>query len=225
MKKCLSLLLILLLTLTAVPVLAEETVWDFNPDQFRLTGYEGPGGDVVIPAEIDGAPVRFVDYHVFNSRSDITSVTFPDSVQLIDGNVCCWVSSLTSLTLPESLQIIGDGCFQNLEALNALTVPASVLYIGSGAFSDAYSLQTVTFEGLCPIMTGDAFDSLPESAVVYVPDDQTDAYAAAFADLGLTVNLQASGREAVVVELPEKPEDFSFDPFTGTVIDYHGAGD
>ena len=69
----------------------------------------------------------------------------------------------------------------------------------------------------------DCFTSLPEDAVAYVPDDQLEAYTAAFENAGSEVSVQPSGKNAVVVENNGYVEaEFDFDASTGTITTYNG---
>jgi hypothetical protein len=49
-----------------------------------ISFYDGPGGDVVIPLEIDGKPVTVIGSNTFFLNSGITSVTIPASVERIE---------------------------------------------------------------------------------------------------------------------------------------------
>ena len=48
-----------------------------------ITGYNCPGGAVVIPATIDGMPVVGIGDEAFYNCTGLTSVTIPDSVTSI----------------------------------------------------------------------------------------------------------------------------------------------
>src|SRR5262249_32326947 len=49
-----------------------------------ITGYIGPGGNVAIPAIIDGLPVRDIGGLAFVGNTNLTAVTIPDSVTNIE---------------------------------------------------------------------------------------------------------------------------------------------
>ncbi len=51
--------------------------------EVMITGYTGPGGDVVIPGEIEGKPVRTIEYHAFYQLDELDSVTIPANVTTI----------------------------------------------------------------------------------------------------------------------------------------------
>ena len=99
------------------------------------------------------------------------------------------------MTVPAVIQectvdIIGLNAFNNASGITAFMLPESVCYIGSNAFSSCDSLKKVVFTGVCPAFANVAFDWLPIDAVVYVPDDQYDAYSTAFTAMKLYLTIQ-----------------------------------
>ena len=113
--------------------------------------------------------------------------------------------------------------FFSCGALSEITIPAGVRYIGDTSFRFCDALRKITFEGVCPAIDMDCFTILPEDAVAYVPDDQLEAYTAAFENAGSTVSVQPSGKNAVVVENNGYVEsEFDFDASTGTITSYNG---
>ena len=156
--------------------------------------------------------------------SGMTSLTLPETVLHIKDNAGSWNPDLVQLSLPQSLMIIGSNGFNDCDALESVTIPAGVRYIGNGAFSDSALLKSITFEGVCPTFDGVSFDYLADGATAYVPDDQLEAYQAAFADMDTDLSAQPSGKNAVVVDNNGfREEDFDFDAATGTIIQYNGS--
>ena len=124
---------------TAVTVSAQQNTdqFEFTSDRsdgiagIRITRYNGPGGAVVIPREINRIPVRVIDGF---SGKKIFSVTIPDSVISIqdgafNGNL------LTSVTIPNSVTSIGKHAFSG-NLLTSVTIHNSVTSIGNYAFNE-----------------------------------------------------------------------------------------
>lgn len=222
MKRSLISVLSLLMLVLCIPALAESTDWNYDANYAILRGYDGAGGDVVVPAEIDGFTVDVIGINVFKGDT-ITSLTLPETVLELRSNAVSSCEKLTSVTLPQSLVVINRMNFFSCNALSEVTIPASVRYIGDTSFRFCDALRKITFEGVCPAIDMDCFSVLPDDAVAYVPDDQLEAYTAAFENAGSTVSVQPSGKNAVLVENNGYVEDeFDFDAPTGTITSYNG---
>ncbi|MGN0778620.1 MAG: leucine-rich repeat protein [Aristaeellaceae bacterium] len=222
MKKWLCVLLSLLMLLLACPALSESAEWNFDADYYVLKGYTGEGGDVIVPGQIGSGTVDVVDAQAFCTDS-ITALTLPETLLELRGNAINWCANLARVTLPESLMVIGEQNFYSCGSLTDITIPAGVRYIGPRSFYCCDTLQTVTFEGVCPIIGPDCFTYLSNYAVIYVPDDQLEAYQAALTAAGCTAPLVSTGRQAIVVDNNGFDEtDFDFDAATGTITAYNG---
>ena len=110
-----ALLAVLLLTLT-LPGLAEEQLWSYDSGNMCLELKGSVSGDVTIPAEVDGYPVNALQYSIFNSNHEITSLTMPDSLRAIQEGAISWMDGLTSVKLNDGLEYIGS-TFHNCGAL------------------------------------------------------------------------------------------------------------
>ena len=222
MKRSLILVLSLLMLVLCTPALAESTDWNYDANYAILRSYDGAGGDVVVPAEIDGFTVDVIGINVFKGDT-IMSLTLPETVLELRSGAVASCERLSSVTLPQSLVVINRMNFFSCNALSEITIPAGVRYIGDGSFRFCDALRKITFEGVCPAIDMDCFSILPEDAVAYVPDDQLEAYTAAFENAGSTVSVQPSGKNAVVVENNGYVEsEFDFDASTGTITAYNG---
>jgi hypothetical protein len=77
-------LLLLLLVLGPPAVVQAQFTYTTTNGTITITGYTGPGGDVIIPDTINGLQVTSIGDRAFASCS-LTSVTIPDSVASIEG--------------------------------------------------------------------------------------------------------------------------------------------
>ena len=223
MKKLLSLLLAVMMLASCIPAFADDT-WKITPEgALSVNSGVKLSGEVVIPETVDGITVTSLDGFAFNNQTDVTSIVMPDTVQSMGSGAINFLDGVTSLKLSENLTVISD---MNgiLKGLTELTIPASVRYIGD-AFTSMKSMQTLTFEGVCPVFNSqDPLHGISRSAVIYVPDDQVDAYKAALAG-GYDIDelVQSSGKNAVVHSNPAYESDFVFDAATGTITGYTGV--
>ena len=107
-------------------------------------------GDLIIPPEIDGLPVRKIMPGAFIGCSHLTSVSVPSSVREIGDKAFLWCTNLKKITFGEGLQTIGEYAFSNCVSLAKVELPASLAYIGRGCFSRCNSLKDVSFNGNAP---------------------------------------------------------------------------
>ena len=219
-KRIIGLLLALLL-LACMPALAEEPKWSYDNDNMYLKLDGDLSGDVTIPSEVDGYLVNAIEDNAFHEQHEITSLTMPDSLRALKGGVISAMDSLTQVTLNDGLEYLGSN-FSSCNALTSVTVPASVRIV-EGAFSNCANLKEIRFEGACPMFIGAewCFFMMPEDYVIYVPDDQLDAYAAALKDAnGAADHLQPSGKSAAIPEKENNEDWFVFDASTGAITGY-----
>jgi predicted lipoprotein with Yx(FWY)xxD motif len=124
-----------------------------------ITGYTGPGGDIVIPDELGGAPVRVIGnydeimtsfYPVFSSGlgADITGIVIPDSVTNISPHAFRMLRDLAAVTIGSNVRSIGEGAFANCPSLLHLEIPDSVISIQSMAFVGSTQLNLTIGRGL-----------------------------------------------------------------------------
>ena len=116
MKKWLCLALALLTLTVCVWAAAESTDWNYDLNYAILRGYNGAGGDVAVPAEIDGFTVDVIGVSVFSSEA-ITSLTLPETVLELRSNAVSGCENMTSVTLPQSLVVINRMNFFSCNAL------------------------------------------------------------------------------------------------------------
>ena len=219
-KRIIGLLLALLL-LACMPALAEEPKWSYDNDNMYLKLDGDLSGDVTIPSEVDGYLVNAIEDNAFHEQHEITSLTMPDSLRALKGGIISSMDSLTQVTLNDGLEYLGSN-FSSCNALTSVTVPASVRIV-EGAFSNCANLKEIRFEGACPMFIGAewCFFMMPEDYVIYVPDDQLDAYAAALKDAnGAADHLQPSGKSAAIPEKENNEDWFVFDASTGAITGY-----
>ena len=123
-KKALSLILALVMCLGLIPITALAAGSDFVIKDGVLIKYKGPGGDVVIPSN-----VNYIGEWAFSFCDDLTSVTIVD-----EG------------TIPGGF-IIGYGAFTGCENLTSITIPERVVHIMDQAFFGCSNLKDVYYGG------------------------------------------------------------------------------
>jgi hypothetical protein len=102
-----------------------------------ITKHVGTSASVVIPATIQGMPVREIDRYAFsfvtNPRKAITSVVIPEGVTSISEGAFYECENLSSVTLPGTLTSIERIAFSKT-ALSSIKLPAGLTSLGDKIF-------------------------------------------------------------------------------------------
>lgn len=99
----------------------EYWAYEVREGEMWITGYEGPGGDVVIPTTLGGM-----------------------AAERLDDGVFLGCESLTAVTIPEDITYIGSEAFQNCINLKTVQVSASVTrFAGYAHFAGCSSLEGI----------------------------------------------------------------------------------
>jgi hypothetical protein len=120
-----------------------------------VTGCAGYGGDVIIPAEIDGLRVTGIAATAFNAYTRATSLVLPEGVTSIRDSAFSFCTSLTKAKLPGSLTSIGAEAFYLCISLATIVLPNSLTNVGSAAFGQC--------TGLTRVATPDSLASVTDS--------------------------------------------------------------
>ncbi len=187
MKRIISLMLSIIMVLTLVPLsvltVGAEAVQDSQGLQFTLSedgtyyilsACVEPVTSVVIPAEVNGLPVKEIGREVFYQFTTLESVEIPDSVTVIEKFAFDSCYNLKEIEFPDSLTYIGHYAFNYCISLTSIKIPNSVTFLGIGAFGYCFNLtgvemsDAVTYIGSwafanCPGLTN--FD-IPETAAI-----------------------------------------------------------
>ena len=154
-KRILSLLLVLMLVVSLVPMSASAAN---DVVTYKVTGgylhFDRSTGAIVdcdttvfkavIPSEINGISVTKIGDEAFRWCSELTSLTIPDSVTSI-GDTAFWgCTSLTSINIPGSVTSIGDTAFWDCTSLTSVTIQNGVTSIGNRAFWNCTSLTSIS---------------------------------------------------------------------------------
>jgi hypothetical protein len=170
----------------ARPPVQDRAAQDFETkadgNGLTITKYKGKGGNVVIPATINGRSVISIGWSAFGYCTGLTSVTIPNSVTSIGWYAFSDCTGLTSVTIPDGVSSIGDGAFSHCTGLTSVTIPNSVTSIGSYAFSYCTGLTSVTIPASVSSIGNSAFARCTGLTSVKIPNSVTSIGERAFFD-------------------------------------------
>ena len=198
MKKTRLVILVLLLLAAPAAMQAQYTytnadgsvyTYDANGLGLTITGYTGPGGEVIIPSFINNLEVLGIGggEPVFYGTS-VTSVKIPGFVNSIGEEAFFACTSLTNVNIPASVlgTEIGTEAFLDCPSLTNVLIPGNVTSIGTGAFQDCPNLTSVYFTGNPPAVGSNVFYGDPVATAYYLPG--TSGWNSTFAGLPVMEN-------------------------------------
>lgn len=227
-KRLLSILLVLLMALTLLPLGAladdnnkcgENLTWEFKGGTLSIDGT----GDMYDYSEDYLAP--WSEHCV-----EITNVTISDGVTSIGSSAFCYCS-VKSITLPFGLKHIGASAFFNCPNIQQIKIPDSVEHIDPYAFSFCKGLHTVQLPSSLTLISEELFAECDNLKNLSIPDTVTEIGANAFSKCtefsltGLPSSIKSIGAAAFAncgniesLALPGTLESIGNAAFTGTVI-------
>ena len=113
-------------------------------DGYIVSSCGSSATSVEIPDEINGLPVVGIKENAFENRSNLTSITIPDSVTRIGSYAFYECSGLTSIAIPDSVTSIGGDAFRECSNLTSVSIGNNVASIGAWAFDGCSGLTNIT---------------------------------------------------------------------------------
>ncbi len=168
MKKMLILLLVLLMAVLLTSAIAEdESTW-YKCEDYRYILLEDGTAEisfvttstkhVTVPTELDGHIVTSIGEYAFEYRTDLLTVTLPDSITSIGDMAFSECFSLFSVKLPDNLLSIGNKAFFSCSALSSIDLPNRVISIGDCAFTGCDSLTLIHLPASVTTVEKNTFD-------------------------------------------------------------------
>jgi uncharacterized repeat protein (TIGR03803 family) len=157
-----------------------------------ITYYTGPGGAVAVPGTIAGRPVTAIEDYSFAGKTNLTSVTIPNSVTSIAIGAFYGCTGLTNMTvdaLNPSFSSRDGVLFNKSQTIliqcpggktGSYSIPNSVTSIGGYAFRECTGLTSVTIPNSVTSIRDNAFAGCTGLTSVSIPNSVTNIGSSAF---------------------------------------------
>ncbi len=181
MKKALSILLVMLITLSVAPVGAfTVNAADIDYLTYKIENGEATitacsteaAGEITIPDEIDGAKVTRIGNSAFRECSLLQKVNIPETVTTI-GMQAFNGCTFEEITLPDSVTKISDGLFMYCSSLKKVNLPENLLSIGYQVFYDCINLTEIDIPETVTSIGMQTFYGCESLVSVKIPDGVT----------------------------------------------------
>lgn len=166
-----------------------------------LVGLASPVENVVIPATIDGLPIKTVDGigPAPPFRAQVRTITIADGVTTIGDRAFQLLTNLESATLPDSVVEMGEGAFLGCESLTQVTLPANLTTL-EGTFTGCRSLTRVSLPPGLTTLDGTFLDCSSLESIVLPAGvtriDRAFVNCSSLVEVTWPDNLQVLGEEA-----------------------------
>lgn len=145
-KKILSLILIVVMLLSIIPMTVSAETYTYGDFTYELTdsyygdylaiitSYGGTDDSVTIPSKINGYDVAMIYEDAFQGNQNIVEIVIPSTVIYIDEQAFESCSSLKSVVIEGDDTYILTYAFRNCTALKNITINGKSVHVGGFAF-------------------------------------------------------------------------------------------
>ena len=192
MKKTASILLVIMLIISAIPFGAAAASGNHSEAFFGYTLQDGEAsiiringnlqGDVEIPSSLGGYPVTEISFNAFSGQTQITSISIPESVEEIQNSAFEGCVALKSVSLPDNLKEINSSAFYRCTALESISLPDGIQRIGGSAFRGCAALKSISIPDGIETIREFTFAECTALESISIPDSVETIREEAFAD-------------------------------------------
>ena len=134
---------------------------------------------VTIPSvSPDGETVICIDDETFLCRSDITSITIPDTVTNIGEGSFSGCSGITGINIPNAVTNISGYAFSVCTSLESITLPESLTQLGYYAFSHCPEITSINIGANVILFGNYAFSFCPKLEDISIDSANTTYHSA-----------------------------------------------
>ncbi len=126
---------------------------------------------LVIPSSVNGTPVTAVARYAMQFKSNLTNITFPDTIKTIGYYSFGFCKGLTSVKFPKNLDTIEMHAFEYCSNLSTVEFPSKLVKIHEKCFDSTPWRKSLTAQNGLVIVNGCLIDGSAASGNVTIPSD------------------------------------------------------
>lgn len=149
-------------TVADIPRLIQALVRDLPPETMDRLTFSNEG-DRLLECKDNGS-----------------EITVGEGVRIISKNAFHGRRQLTRVTLPQTLEVIELEAFRSCANLKEIDIPANVTHLGNSAFRDCNKLTSLTIRNGLIKIGERAFEGCAKLTDISLPDDLSEIYASVF---------------------------------------------
>lgn len=143
-----------------------------------LEGFKG--GELVLPAQINGKPITKIANEAFSGNSSLTKVELSESIKSVGDMAFARCSSLGYVKIPDGVETLGYCAFESCECLKWVSLPASLKELSGGTFANCGSLEKLSIVKSNPYFFDDGKGAIyskdGKTLVTCAPSVSTDTF-------------------------------------------------
>lgn len=146
----------------------QDFVYEIRNGEAAIVKYRGSDSKVIIPSEIEGAKITYIEEDAFYQCSNLEFVEIPDSVV----GIGAWAFSETDLqevTIPASVVTIGEEAFCRCGDLEEVRFFDGLKEIGRAAFAET-AVKDITIPDSVVVVGDFTFSNCMKLASAVLPD-------------------------------------------------------
>lgn len=178
-----------------------ESEFEFNTEKGCITAYKGSDSIVDIPKTIHNINVTGIEWGAFRENSDLTQVTFPDTIQTIGSMAFESCINLKNAEIPNGVAVIAPYTYYDCKSLETVNLPSSITSIMLEAFGGCTSLTKITIPDGTVTIEDEAFAGCTSLKEITIPASVTA--------IGNDVFLNCSNGLVIIAEKGSAAENYA----------------
>ncbi len=156
--------------------------FDYSVEHGEVTirGHSNPVGNLAIPTDINGYPVRRIGIFAFADSSSLETIDIPEGILEIGESAFSGCTALAAVSIPASVTHVGDSAFSGCTSLTSASMSNSVIHIGHSVFSGCTSLEDVVLPTGITSLPERIFENCHSLYTLTIPSGVTNISAGSF---------------------------------------------